>query len=371
MMDFNAIDIFSGAGGMSLGAIMAGIEIDVAIEKDQSAAETFKTNHPETEVICDDIKKINSNQLNIERNYFVLFGGPPCQGFSISNTKTRNESNSNNSLFNEFIRLVDEVKPIWFVFENVEGIISYGKGKVISELRKRFREIGYKINDEILLASDYGVPQKRNRFFMVGNRLNIDFTFPEKFKKKVNIKQAISDLPSLKNGSLIDKLPYKKGKASEYAKLMRRNSKVATQNYVSKNRDYVIERYKYIDVGENWQSIPPELMTNYSNTSNCHSGIYRRLHPEKPSVVIANYRKNMLIHPFEDRGLSVREAARIQSFPDDFIFKGTLSEQQQQIGNAVPPLLAKAIFDQIIKLTKEKLNEQIKSNSNKLPELQF
>ncbi|NBL64372.1 DNA (cytosine-5-)-methyltransferase [Flavobacterium sp. NST-5] len=370
-MRFNAIDIFSGAGGMSLGAIMAGIEIDIAVENNQSAANTFKANHPETDVICDDIKKVNSTLLSTKKDYFALFGGPPCQGFSISNTKTRNEDNSNNSLFNEFIRLVDELKPTWFVFENVEGIVSFGKGKVLSELRERFKELGYKINDGVLLASDYGVPQKRNRFFMVGNMLDVDFTFPEKHKKKVNIKQAISDLPSLQNGTLTDELPYKKGGVSEYAKLMRENSKIATQNYVSRNKDYVIERYRYIGVGENWQSIPPELMTNYSNISNCHSGIYRRLHPEQPSVVIANYRKNMLIHPFENRGLSVREAARIQSFPDDFVFKGTLSEQQQQIGNAVPPLLAKAIFDQIIKLTKEKLNEQTKSNSNKLPELQF
>ena len=192
---------------------------------------------------------------------------------------------------------------------------------------------------------------------MVGNKLDIDFVFPEKHKKSVNIKQAINDLPSLWNGALEYELPYKKGSISEYAKLMRTNSKVSTQNYVSRNKDYVIERYKYIGVGENWQSIPAELMTNYSNTANCHSGIYRRLHPDKPSGVIANYRKNMLIHPYENRGLSVREAARIQSFPDDFVFEGTLSEQQQQIGNAVPPLLAKAIFDQIIKLTKEKLNE--------------
>lgn len=357
-MRFNAIDIFSGAGGMSLGAIMAGLEIDIAIESNVAAAKTFKKNHPETKVICDNILKIDSKECG-DSGFFALFGGPPCQGFSISNTKTRNEQNSNNNLFNEFIRLVEGTKPSWFVFENVEGIVSFGKGKVLTELRERFKELGYKTNDDVLLASDYGVPQKRNRFFMVGNNLGIDFTFPEKHKKGVNIKQAINDLPSLTNGAFEEAMPYKSGSVSEYAKLMRANSTLATQNYVSRNKDYVIERYKYIGIGENWQSIPAELMTNYSNTANCHSGIYRRLHPDKPSGVIANYRKNMLIHPYEHRGLSVREAARIQSFPDDFIFEGTLSEQQQQIGNAVPPLLAKAIFDQIIKLTKikEKLNE--------------
>ena len=355
-MRFNAIDIFSGAGGMSLGALMAGLEIDVAIENNNAASKTFRNNHPETKVICDDIREISATDFGVD-GFFALCGGPPCQGFSTSNTKTRNEKNLNNNLFNEFIRLVEEAKPFWFVFENVEGIVSFEKGKVLSELRERFKKLGYETTDKVLLASDYGVPQKRNRFFMVGNNMGIDFKFPEKHKENVNIKQAISDLPSLHNGSLEDKLPYKKGSMSNYARLMRAKSNLSTQNYVSKNKDYVIERYKHIGVGENWQSIPAELMTNYSNTSNCHSGIYRRLHPDKPSGVIANYRKNMLIHPYEDRGLSVREAARIQSFPDDFIFEGTLSEQQQQIGNAVPPLLAKAIFEQILKQTKEKLNE--------------
>jgi DNA (cytosine-5)-methyltransferase 1 len=187
---------------------------------------------------------------------------------------------------------------------------------------------------------------------MVGNRLNIDFEFPKKINKKITVKQAINDLPSLKNGANINSTSYKRGKMSTYARNLRVNSSNSIQNFVSKNRDYVIERYKHIGIGENWKSIPTELMTNYTDTSNCHSGIYRRLHPNKPSVVIANYRKNMLIHPFEDRGLSVREAARIQSFPDNFVFKGSLMQIQQQIGNAVPPLLAKAIFQQIVKQSK-------------------
>lgn len=352
-MDYNAIDIFSGAGGMSLGATMAGIKIDIAVENNQQAADTFQANHPDSQVIKDDIRvfKIENNKA-----YFILFGGPPCQGFSISNTKTRNEDNTNNSLFNEFIRLVEEAKPLWFVFENVEGIRSFGKGKVLEQLRLKFKELGYLTKDDVLIASDYGVPQKRNRFFMVGNNLGIDFQFPEKQEEIVSVKEAINDLPSLKNGENSEELDYKKGRLSKYAKLMRLGSKLSTQNFVSKNKDYVIERYSHIQPGENWKSIPEELMSNYSNTLNCHSGIYKRLNPEQPSVVIANYRKNMLIHPFENRGLSVREAARIQSFPDVFNFKGTITSQQQQIGNAVPPLLAKAIFTQIIKLTKENKN---------------
>ena len=132
---------------------------------------------------------------------------------------------------------------------------------------------------------------------------------------------------------------------------MRRKSNIATQNYVSRNNDLVIERYRHIPQGGNWRDIPDELMQNYADKGRCHSGIYKRLIGNQPSVVISNYRKSMLIHPYQNRGLSVREAARLQSFPDDFFFEGPISHIQQQIGNAVPPLLAKAVFEQVIKLS--------------------
>lgn len=347
-MEKNAIDIFSGAGGMSIGALMAGIKVNLAIEHNKQAADTFKLNHPDTEVLCTDIRHATVKELS--KKIFILFGGPPCQGFSVSNTKTRNENNTNNSLFKEFVRMVDECNPEWFVFENVEGFVTFQKGAVLKHLKEELNELGYETFNTVLLASDYGVPQNRNRFFMVGNNKGLNFSFPEAKVSKVTVKQAINDLPTLVNGDKRNELPYKKGGVSDYARIMRANSKVSKQNLVSKNQDYVIERYKYIPMGKNWKSIPLKLMQNYTSIENCHSGIYRRLHANRPSVVIANYRKNMLIHPYEDRGLSVREAARIQSFPDDFIFKGNLSHIQQQIGNAVPPLLAKAIFEQIIKI---------------------
>ena len=141
--------------------------------------------------------------------------------------------------------------------------------------------------------------------------------------------------------------------ASDYERLMRKDSDAPKQNYVSRNNDLVIERYKYIGQGQNWRAIPEYLMQNYADKGRCHSGIYKRLRADKPSVVISNYRKSMLIHPWEDRGISVREAARLQSFPDTFTFEGPLMHIQQQIGNAVPPLLAKAVFQEIIKQTKK------------------
>ena len=347
------IDLFSGAGGLSLGAEMAGFQVKFAVEKDKSAAMTYRHNHPNTLVLEDDIHNIDPwEHLLPNEHVSIIFGGPPCQGFSFSNTMSRNMDNPNNSLFEEFLRFVNEIQPDWFLFENVEGFVHFEEGIILHLVEQRFKDMGYKVFPKVLWASDYGVPQHRNRFFMVGNRLGIKFEYPKPFGTKITVNDAIGDLPDLMNGQQVDTLSYKlpANKASKYARIMRRGSKRSCQNYVSRNADYVIERYHYIKQGENWEAIPDELMQNYANKANCHSGIYRRLRADEPSVVISNYRKNMLIHPSQDRGLSVREAARLQSFPDTFLFEGCLMSIQQQIGNAVPPLLAKAVFNQILSL---------------------
>lgn len=342
------IDIFSGAGGLSLGAEWAGITVRYAIELDENSAKTYSKNHPNTKIIREDISNVDTAAF-LHENIFILFGGPPCQGFSVSNRKTRNIENENNGLFKEFLRFVSDLNPEWFLFENVEGLVNFDKGKTLRYILNQFQKIGYKTSEAILYASDYGVPQHRNRFFIVGNRNNIDFSFPCPSNTTITVGEAIKDLPILENGSHSDVLPYRDiVELSEYAKLMRKRSNNSTQNYVSKNANYIIERYKYIKQGQNWRSIPESLMSNYKDKNNCHSGIYKRLEENKPSVVISNYRKNMLIHPWQDRGLSVREAARLQSFPDDFTFEGTIHYIQQQIGNAVPPLLAEAIFKKIL-----------------------
>lgn len=352
------IDIFSGAGGLSLGAEMVGIKISSAIEINPYAAKTFMRNHQGAKVLQGDIQNIDPKTLFGEKKpVFVIMGGPPCQGFSLSNTRTRNMENQKNYLFLEFVRFVQEIRPEWFVLENVWGLTNINDGKTQTMIEECFRAIdGYdNITSSILWASDYGVPQNRNRFFMVGNRLGIDFTFPKTHATKITVEEAISDLPSLQNGQMLDEAPYTQTieEASGYAQLMRKGSDKARQNYVSHNNDLVIERYKFIGQGQNWRAIPDFLMQNYADKGRCHSGIYKRLRADQPSVVISNYRKSMLIHPWEDRGISVREAARLQSFPDTFIFEGPLMHIQQQIGNAVPPLLAKAVFQQIIKQTKE------------------
>lgn len=349
------IDLFSGAGGMSLGAKMAGIDVRLSIEIDSHAAETYSFNHPQTTVINKDIRKINEIPKNIKGKdeKVVLFGGPPCQGFSTSNRRTNTTENPQNWLYREFINKVKLIMPEWIVFENVTGFVEFLSGKFVDMIVDELNSIGYICSYGVLNAVDFGVPQKRSRFFLIASKYDIKVRFDNLVKDKyVVVSDAIDDLPNLDNGARINSLPYKKKSPSNYAKVMRGNLKECTGHFVSKNSDLVVKRYSHIRQGQNWSSIPVNLMTNYTDCSRCHSGIYYRLRSDEASVVIGNYRKNMLIHPWANRGLSVREAARLQSFPDNYVFMGNISSQQQQVGNAVPPLLAKKVFELIIEQEK-------------------
>ncbi|MDD3343617.1 MAG: DNA cytosine methyltransferase [Sulfurospirillaceae bacterium] len=350
----NAVDIFSGAGGLSLGAEMAGIKTELAVEYDKYAAQTFIRNHPDAIVLNQDIKEVQPLQY-IKKYPFVLMGGPPCQGFSIANTKTRNLDNPNNVMYKEYLRFVEELKPTWFVFENVVGFKSFNRGELAKEVEKELESLGYTTNSTVLNAADFGVPQSRCRFFIIGNINGIKFDFDALERKHpVTVQEALEGLPSLVNGQKLDEVEYTPNVKSDYAIAIQGNLKKVSQNYVSQNKTHIIERYKVIKQGQNWEAAKQEgLLSSYNSTKHTHSGIYKRLEENKPSVTISNYRKSMLIHPTEDRGLSLREAARLQSFPDNFHFEGLLSFQQQQVGNAVPPLLAKAIFREIIKNQKK------------------
>ena len=356
---FTAVDIFSGAGGMSIGATMAGITPVLAVEFDKHAAATYEANHKNTKVLAQDIKTVEPLD-HTEKHPFVLFGGPPCQGFSVANTKTRNIDNPNNWMFKEYCRFVEELEPEWFVFENVVGFKSFDKGQFAVDVENELKALGYETNSSVLNAADFGVPQYRNRFFIIGHRIDKGghkFEFDSlKKKKKVNVGDALADLPPLNNGDKVHEHDYRHEAKHTYTKIMRRKSTKALQNLVTASRPHIVDRYRVIKQGENWEAAKRKgLLDTYSSTKHTHSGIYKRLEEDKPAVTIANYRKSMLIHPHEDRGLSLREAARLQSFPDHFVFKGTLSFQQQQVGNAVPPLLAKIIFKKIIKYNIDEL----------------
>lgn len=345
------IDIFSGAGGMSIGAIECGIDVRYAIEFDRYAADTFALNHPNTTLFENDIKQVKSSHFKTldRKKLLILFGGPPCQGFSTSNQKNRDVDNDKNWLFREYLRLVRAVKPDWIIFENVKGLIETEGGFFFDEVIKGFKKSGYTTSHFVLNSADFGVPQKRNRLFIIGSLHGNTIEKPiSTVKKYVTVKEAFEDLPNLENGDSINEMKYKMLARSEYARLLRGTLTQCGNNLVTNNAAHIVKRYGHIPQGGNWENIPANLMRNYADRTRCHTGIYHRLNENEPSVVIGNYRKNMLIHPWKDRGLSVREAARLQSFPDSFTFSGSIGFQQQQVGNAVPPLLAKAVFDKIL-----------------------
>ena len=278
----------------------------------------------------------------------VVFGGPPCQGFSYSNTRTRVANNEINWLFEEFVRVVRLWMPDFVVFENVQGITNTSRGLFLEAVLDRLTQLKYASTYGVLNAADYGVPQNRNRFFLIGSRSNCEISLPGKTSSvPLTVRDALADLPVLENGAATSWLPYGNNPPSHYAKRLRRKLTACSSHLVTKNSDEVVARYRFVPPGGNWQDIPLQLMRNYRNRSRCHTGIYHRLSYDKPSVVIGNYRKNMLIHPIEDRGLSVREAARLQSFHDSTVFDGSVGFRQQQVANAVPPLLARAVFRQL------------------------
>ncbi|UCH92713.1 MAG: DNA cytosine methyltransferase [Candidatus Aminicenantes bacterium] len=348
--DYIGIDLFAGAGGMSLGASQAGIDVRLAVEHDPYAAKTHAYNNRQTKVFVYDIRNVGANELRasdttLKNKVKVLFGGPPCQGFSTSNIRGRRIDNPINWLFLEYLRILKLWIPDWVVIENVKGLIDTKKGFFLKRIKDDLSDCGYTISQWVLNSADFGVPQKRNRLFIIGSLHGKTLEKPKPtVTKYITVKEAISDLPNLKNGASENIKPYKCEAKSQYARQMRGSRSRCANHLVTKNAPIVIERYKYIPQGRNWENIPDELMKNYKNKNNCHTKIYYRLKEDEPSVVLGNYRKNMLIHPTQDRGLSVREAARLQSFPDSYDFFGSIGFQQQQVANAVPPLLAEVVF---------------------------
>lgn len=346
------IDLFAGAGGMSLGAQLAGIDVQFAVENDPWAVATYKRNHPDTVLHAGDIRKVTKKTLAPwlkKSDDLVLFGGPPCQGFSWSNLRTRNEKNTSNWLFREFIRVAELLDPAWIVFENVQGFVNTKGGIFCESITKSVEELGHSVWSRKLNASEHGVPQNRTRYFLVGARECAQFSFPRRRRRSITVDEAIRDLPKLENGHGDCRMAYGRKKPSTYARSMRCKSGECCNHLVTNNADFVLERYNHVPQGGNWEDIPEAMMENYADRLRCHTGIYHRLDQKKPSIVIGNFRKNMLIHPEQDRGLSVREAARLQSFPDCYEFVGSIGFQQQQVGNAVPPLLAKSVFSSILR----------------------
>jgi DNA (cytosine-5)-methyltransferase 1 len=343
------IDLFCGAGGLTLGAIQAGITVRLGIDKDPNACKTYRKNHPDVECLTIDLARESLKCPKFKSNSLIIFGGPPCQGFSTSNQKTRNVDNPGNWLFKRYFQSVGELNPRFFVLENVSGILQTERGFFIQQIRRTARRLGYGTTIVELDAQEFGLPQRRRRVFIIGHKKSLTLNLDDSKKGiAITVRDAIVDLPFLRGQSKEGVLPYSSRPLSQYAASLRKTASGCDGHIVSRNASYVLERYRYIPPGGNWKSIPRGMMRNYSDRTRCHTGIYRRLEWDKPSIVIGNFRKNMLIHPKEHRGLSIREAARLQSFPDSYSFEGSIGKQQQQVGNAVPPELARIVFANLL-----------------------
>ena len=348
---YKVLDLFCGCGGLSEGFNMAGYEIIGGIDLNTSAVDTFESNFKNAKAICANLLEIKSDNIINEFSRFleadIIIGGPPCQGFSSANRYNREEDDYRNKLFYEFLKFVDVIKPKVIVIENVRGIITANNGYAKKRIYELFEERGYVVNHKILDASEYGVPQKRIRnFFVITKEKKFDFSKLKK-KKAHTVYDTISELYDLEEKSNKEGIYLLKSPPSnEYAKYLRREDNFIYNHIIKYPADFVQHRISFVPQGGNWREVPPELWPNKRN--NRHSSAYRRLSENDLSVTIdtGNTHSNYF-HPLYNRIPTVREAARLQSFSDEFVFEGSRTEQYIQVGNAVPPKLSFAIANAI------------------------
>lgn len=343
---YNVIDLFSGAGGLSYGFEMAGFNILLGVDNDKKSLETFERNHKNAKSICGDITQISYQDIKKvigDVNIDVIVGGPPCQGMSLSGP--RKFDDPRNKLYLSYIRIVKEIQPKAFIIENVIGLISLFGGEIKNSIIKEFEALGYKIQYKILCSHDYGVPQSRRRVVFVGYK-DGEFEYPIPNKKQITCEQALSDLPPLIDTLGELDMPYETSPKNEYQEIMRAKSKSVKNHIASLHSDRVKETIALIPAGKNYKALPKD----FSSTRNFHVA-WTRFPKDKPAPTIDTGHRHHF-HYEQNRVPTVRECARIQSFPDDFIFIGNKTEQFRQVGNAVPPLMAKRIAEQVLKLLK-------------------
>lgn len=356
-MSPNAIDLFAGVGGLSLGFEMAGFDVLLAVEHDASIAEAYKLNHPHTKMLVNDIRKLPLEETFSEYigNVDIVFGGPPCQGFSQKGQR-KTIHDERNFLFKYFVSVVTYIHPQYFVMENVPNLLTTEKSYFKREIEYLFKKHGYHLETGVLNAADYGVPQNRRRAVIIGKRDKSALSLPKPFDKKVTIWEAISDLAYLDSGEGTDVSEYLFPAYSAYQKKLRKGSKTLYNHIATKHSSLALERLQMIPPNSGKEVLPEKHLTK-----SIYSGTWTRMGKDDISVTITTRfdtpSSGKFTHPYLHRAITVREAARIQSFPDRFRFIGTKSSQMKQVGNAVPPLLAYAIAKTIardIELQEEK-----------------
>ena len=352
------IDLFAGVGGMSLGFEKQGFDIIVANECDPSIAESYKENHKKTKMIVGDITTLDLKESfgKYKGEVDVVIGGPPCQGFS-QKGKRKTIHDERNFLFKYYVKVVELVKPKYFVMENVPNLLTAEKGYFKKEIEELFNAMGYSLTMGVLNASDYGVPQNRKRAVIIGKLNGKALNLPVPLNKKVTIWDAISDLAYLESGEGKEEQLYLNAPETDYQKKLRKNSKCLYNHIATKHSKVALERLALIPENAGREVLPEEHLTK-----SIYSGTWTRMRRDEISVTITTRfdtpSSGKFTHPFLNRAITVREAARIQSFPDDFKFVGNKSSQMKQVGNAVPPLLASAIAKVIINDIKEGFNNE-------------
>ncbi len=335
---YKSIELFAGAGGLALGLEMAGFEHIGLVEFDKSAANTLRLNRPNWNVLCEDIEIVASRNLEKEfgiKKYELdlLSGGAPCQSFSYAGKRLGLED-TRGTMFYHYATFLKKLQPKMFLFENVKGLLNHDKGKTFKTICDIFEEQGYKINYSVLNALDYGVAQKRERLIVIGVRNDLSekvkFQFPKKHEKKLVLRDILKDVPE-----------------SECAKY-------------SKEKE---EIFKLVPAGGYWKDIDPNIAKKYMKScwfmEGGRTGILRRLSLDEPCLTVLTtpqMKQTERCHPTEVRPFTIRENARIQSFPDKWQFTGTIASKYRQIGNAVPCNLAKEIGISIIKALGENDN---------------
>jgi DNA (cytosine-5)-methyltransferase 1 len=336
------IDLFCGCGGLSHGFIEAGYEVLLGIDYWKDAIDTFESNHKNSKGLIADLFKETPEEISRKtgiKNADLIVGGPPCQGFSIAGKRIIDDER--NKLYKSFVKFVKFYQPKAFVLENVPNIVSMGKGVVKDNIIEDFEKLGYKVVCKILMASEFGVPQNRKRAFFVGIKGNEEFVFPSPIiEKLITSKEAISDLPE---DSLIDGAEYSFEPKSEYQTFIRKDSKGVYNHQITLHKEKTINIISMVPDGGNYKDLPIELhQTRKVNIA------WTRLNSKKPSFTIDTGHNHHFHYKF-NRVPTARESARLQSFPDNFVFMNGKTSQLKQIGNAVPPLLAKILAEDLIK----------------------
>lgn len=352
------IDLFAGVGGLSLGFENCGFDVVLANEYDESIAAAYKANHKGTRMIVGDI-----TSLDLEKTFGpyqgqidVVIGGPPCQGFSQKGQR-KTIHDERNFLFKYYVRVVELVKPRYFVMENVPNLLTAEKGYFRKEIEELFNSMGYQLKMGILNASDYGVPQNRRRAVIIGKRGGAAPGLPKPRNITVTIWDAISDLAYLSSGEGEEEQEYRGKPHSEYQKKLRGGSGTLRNHVATRHSRLALERLAMIPPNAGKEVLPEEHLTR-----SIYSGTWTRMRKDEISVTITTRfdtpSSGKFTHPFLDRAITVREAARIQSFPDSFRFVGSKGSQMKQVGNAVPPLLAGAIAEVVMNDLKEGVDSE-------------